>query len=451
MKKIIIILLVLFVSKYFYSQEIIDQVVAVVGNEIILKSDIENQYIQIKAQGIYDEEEDLKCDILEELMFQKLLYLQAIQDSVEITEKEVENELDRRVAVFVNQLGSEKKMEDFYGKSIKEIKNDFRSIIKEQLLTQKVQSGLTNDVKITPSEVKEYFEQIPSDDIPMVSAFFELSEIVFLPLIGKAEKDATIQKLNDIRDRILNGESFQTMAILYSEDPGSATAGGELGFVSRTDLVPEFSAVAFNLTSPTEVSRVVETEYGYHIIQLIEKKGNMMNFRHILMTPEVSIEQISIAENKAYEVYNSLKADTLSFNDAVTKFSQGDSKFNNGKVLNPYYGNTKLSNEFVDPYTAKNIANLKPGEYTKPFLSSTSKGSKVIKIVRLYQKVEAHHANLVDDYQEIQDYAIQQKNKKIIEKWINNKLESTFIKIDKSYSNCNFKFGNWKNYEKSNY
>ncbi|MCK9255688.1 MAG: peptidylprolyl isomerase [Bacteroidales bacterium] len=444
MKNGIFLVLILLVSKICFSQEIIDNVVAVVGNEIILKSDVENQYIQIRSQGSYDLDGELKCDILEELMFQKLLYLQAIQDSVEVTDKEVEAELDRRISVFVNQLGSEKKMEEFYGKSITEIKNDFRSIIREQVLTQRVQGSLTSDLKVTPSEVKEFFQEIPEDSIPMVSAYFELSEIVFTPVIGKEEKEESIQKLNDLRDRILNGESFQTLAILYSEDPGSATNGGELGFVSRTDLVPEFASVAFNLTSPVEVSRVVETEYGYHIIQLIEKKGNMMNFRHILLTPDVSIEQISISENKAVEVYEMLKNDSISFNDAVNKFSDGESKFNNGKVINPYYGNTKLANEFVDPNTLRNISGLKVGEYSKPFLSSSSKGSKLIKIVRLDQKVEAHKANLTDDYLEIQEYAMQQKGQKIIEKWIENKLESTYIRIDSSFSDCDFKFGNWR-------
>jgi peptidyl-prolyl cis-trans isomerase SurA len=219
-------------------------------------------------------------------------------------DKEVETELDRRISVFINQLGSEKKLEEFYGKSVNEIKADFRDVIREQLLTQKVQSGLTANLKITPSEVREFFEEIPLDSLPIVSAYFELSEIVVTPAIGQAEKDATIKKLNDLRDRILKGESFETLAILYSMDPGSATAGGELGFVSRTDLVPEFASVAFNLTSPEEVSRVVETEYGFHIIQLIEKKGNMMNFRHILLTPEVSIDQIVAAETKANEIYN---------------------------------------------------------------------------------------------------------------------------------------------------
>jgi len=345
--------------------------------------------------------------------------------------------------VFVNQLGSEKKLEEFYGKSISEIRSDFRGIIKEQLLTQKVQTSLTADVKVTPSEVKAFFEAIPVDSLPMVEAYYELSEIVISPVIGKEEKDATIAKLNGIRDRIIAGESFATMAILYSEDPGSATNGGELGFVSRTDLVPEFASVAFNLTSTDEVSRVVETEYGFHIIQLIEKKGNMMNFRHILINPIVSIEQVQIAENKALEVYNLIITDSITFDEAVKTYSDGDSKFNNGKVMNPYYGNSKLSDDFIDPYTRKAISGFKSGDFSKPFLAATSKGTKVMKIVRLDTKVDNHVANLKDDYQEIQQFALQKESQRVTEKWINTKLESTYIKIDPSYSNCDFKFGNW--------
>ncbi len=443
LKKIILIIGIVFSFFISNSQEVIDKVIAVIGNEIILKSDIENQYIQIMSQGYQSETEDLKCDILEELMFQKLLYLQSIQDSIEVTRKEVNTELDRRLSVFINQLGSEKKLEEFYGKSILEIRADFKDIIKEQLLTQKVQAGLTAEVKITPSEVKNFFAEIPKDSLPMVEAYFEISEIVITPNIGKEEKDAVSEKLNGIRDRILNGESFATLSILYSEDPGSATNGGELGFVSRNDLVPEFASVAFNLTSTEEVSRVVETEYGFHIIQLIEKKGNMMNFRHILLTPKIGMEELEIAETKMNEVYDLIKSDSLTFEKAVEKHSDGDSRFNSGKVMNPYYGNSKLSNEFIDPYTKKAVNGLKVGEYSKPFLSANSKGGKVMKMIRLDVKVEKHVANLKDDYQEIQQYTLEKEKQNIIETWINKKLESTYIKIDESYCNCKFKYGDW--------
>lgn len=443
LKKSLVLIIVLSFTFGLQAQEIIDKVIAVVGNEIILKSEIENQYIQIQSQGLYLDSEDLKCDILEELMFQKLLYLQAIYDSTEVTQKEVDTELDRRLSVFINQLGDEKKLEEFYGKSIVEIRSDFRDIIKEQILTQKVQASLTADVKVTPSEVKAFFDDIPKDSLPTVEPYFEISEIVITPEISEDQKNQVMEKLNGIRDRIVNGESFATMAILYSEDPGSATKGGELGFVGRNDLVPEFASVAFNLTSPEEVSRVVETEFGFHIIQMIEKKGNMMNFRHILLTPKIGVEELTVAETKMNEIYDLIKSDSISFEQAVEKYSDGESRFNQGKVMNQYYGNAKLSNEFVDPYTAKNVSTLKIGEYSKPFLSANSRGGKVMKIVKLDVKVDKHVANLKDDYQEIQQYALEKAKQDVIEKWINTKLESTFVEIDESYCNCKFKFGNW--------
>ncbi len=444
LKKSILILITAILSfNISYSQEIIDQVIAVVGNEIILESEIENQYIQLMSQGYASNSADIKCDILEEMMFQKLLYIQAGIDSVEVTKKEVETELNRRLDVFINQLGDEKALEEFYGKSILEIKADFSDIIEEQLLTQKVQQSLTGEVKITPSEVKAFFEEIPEDSIPMVEPYFEISEIVISPEIGQEEKDAVKEKLNGIRERIINGESFATMAILYSEDPGSATKGGELGFVGRNDLVPEFATVGFNLTSTEDVSRIVETEFGYHIIQLIEKKGNMMNFRHILLTPKIGIEELSIAETKMGEISELIKTDSIDFDKAVDEYSDADSRFNSGKVMNPYYGNAKLSKDFVDPYTAKTVNGLKQGEISEPFLSANEKGAKVMKIIRLDVKVEKHVANLKDDYQEIQQYALEKEKQERTEKWINEKLESTYVKIDDSYCNCKFKFGNW--------
>jgi peptidyl-prolyl cis-trans isomerase SurA len=442
-KKVFVLVAFIWIGGTIIAQEVIDQVVAVVGSEIILKSDIENQYIQLKSQGLNSETSDAKCDILEELMFQKLLYLQAIYDSVEVTTKEVDTELNRRLDVFINQLGSEKKLEEFYGKSLIEIKSDFRDIIKEQLLTQKVQTTITSSVKVTPSEVRSFYEDIPKDSLPLVEAYFELSEIVIFPEIGQAEKDEVIAKLNEIRERILKGENFATLAILYSEDPGSSANGGDLGFVSRTDLVPEFASVAFNLTSTEDVSRVVETEYGFHIIQLVEKKGNMSNFRHILINPKTSVEQIQKAEIEIEEVNQLILKDSISFVDAARKYSDSDSKFNNGKVMNQYYGTSKLSNDFVDPYTRKAIVNLKVGEISKPFLSTNAKGTKVMKMVRLDSKVDSHVANLKDDYQEIQQYALQKENQKVIEKWIESKLAATYVRIDQSYGNCAFKYADW--------
>ncbi|MBQ1694814.1 MAG: peptidylprolyl isomerase [Bacteroidales bacterium] len=441
-KTIIMTAIALLVGASSQAQGIIDKIVGIVGNEIIMMSDIENQYIQMASQQM-KVDGNTRCEILEDMMFQKLLYVQAQKDSLSVTPKEVETELDRRLSVFINQIGSEQKLEEYFGKTIKSIKDDLRSTIEEQMLAQKVQQKIIGDTKVTPSEVKNFFEKLPADSIPTIEAYYELSEIVIKPEVSKEDKEKVVAELNKIRERILNGESFSTMAVLYSEDPGSAMKGGELGFVSKTDLVPEFSQVAFNLTSPLDVSQVVETEYGFHIIQMIEKKGNMMNFRHILMKPKVSMEALEAADKKANEVYSILQSDTISFIDAVKKYSNGDSKGSDGKVMNPYYGDARMTSDFLDPYTKSAVMPLKEGEYSKPFLSSDNKGSRVIKIVRLDLDVKEHKANMKDDYLTLQRAALEDKNSRLIDEWVKDKVQSVYIKIDDEYKDCNFNVNCW--------
>lgn len=441
-KTIIMTAIALLVGASSQAQGIIDKIVGIVGNEIIMMSDIENQYIQMASQQM-KVDGNTRCEILEDMMFQKLLYVQAQKDSLSVTPKEVETELDRRLSVFINQIGSEQKLEEYFGKTIKSIKDDLRSTIEEQMLAQKVQQKIIGGTKVTPSEVKNFFEKLPADSIPTIEAYYELSEIVIKPEVSKEDKEKVVAELNKIRERILNGESFSTMAVLYSEDPGSAMKGGELGFVSKTDLVPEFSQVAFNLTSPLDVSQVVETEYGFHIIQMIEKKGNMMNFRHILMKPKVSMEALEAADKKANEVYSILQSDTISFIDAVKKYSNGDSKGSDGKVMNPYYGDARMTSDFLDPYTKSAVMPLKEGEYSKPFLSSDNKGSRVIKIVRLDLDVKEHKANLKDDYLTLQRAALEDKNSRLIDEWVKDKVQSVYIKIDDEYKDCNFNVNCW--------
>ncbi len=441
-KTIIMTTIALLIGASTQAQGIIDKIVGIVGNEIIMMSDIENQYIQMASQQM-KVDGNTRCEILEDMMFQKLLYVQAQKDSLSVTPKEVETELDRRLSVFINQIGSEQKLEEYFGKTIKSIKDDLRSTIEEQMLAQKVQQKIIGDTKVTPSEVKNFFEKLPADSIPTIEAYYELSEIVIKPEVSKEDKENVVAELNKIRERILNGESFSTMAVLYSEDPGSAMKGGELGFVSKTDLVPEFSQVAFNLTSPLDVSQVVETEYGFHIIQMIEKKGNMMNFRHILMKPKVSMAALEAADKKANEVYNILKSDTISFTDAVKKYSNGDSKGSDGKVMNPYYGDARMTSDFLDPYTKSAVMSLKEGEFSKPFLSSDNKGSRVIKIVRLDLDVKEHKANLKDDYLTLQRAALEDKNSRLIDEWVKDKVQSVYIKIDDEYKDCNFNVNCW--------
>lgn len=425
------------------SGEIIDQVISVVGTNVILKSDIENQFMQYKAQGLGDDG-DAKCQILEEMLFQKLLINQAELDSLQVPEKEIDAELDHRINTFISQIGSEEKLELYYNKKIREIKAEFKEIIKDQLLAQKMQQKLTKDIKLTPSDVQKFFRNIPVDSLPKVNSSTEIQQIVMYPKVSEVEKQEIHDKLEAMRKRVLAGEKFSTLAVLYSEDQGSARNGGELGFVGRTDLVPEFAGVAFKLKEPGDVSRVVETEYGYHIIQLIERKGEKINARHILLSPKVSPNESVRIAGRIDSLYNKLKADSILFDDAVAQFSEDEkSKNNNGLMYNPYTGSAKFEDEHLDPRTKFTIQDLKIDEVSKPFESKDEKGKQVYKIVRVKSKTKAHTANLKDDYKEIQEMAIAFEKQNTVKEWIKSKIENTFINIDKTYANCSFKYGKW--------
>ncbi len=426
------------------AQEVIDQVVAVVGNSPILKSDIEGQYIQMMSQNYYSSSVDLKCEILEEYLFQKLLLNQAMIDSIEVTPKEVDTELNRRLGIFINQMGSEEKLEEYYNKSINEIRDEFRSIIKDQLLTQKMQSKLTTDIKISPSQVRQYFNEIPADSLPIIPASYEFSQIVVYPDLNDEQKQISYDKINELRERIVKGDSFATLAILYSQDPGSAAKGGELGFVSRTDLVPEFAEVAFSLNNTEVVSPIVETEFGYHILQLIERKGELVNVRHILIIPEISDVDVKKAKKDLEDVYKFILSDSLSFEKAAAAYSDDeDSKSNGGKAINPYTGNSKFLTDQIDANSLQILNQLTPGQTSSVFETRDLRGKKVYKIVRLDRKVDEHVANLNDDFKEISEVALQQEQFKRIQEWISHQIDITYIFIDDSYANCTFKYADW--------
>lgn len=423
--------------------EIIDMVIGIVGNNTILKSDIENQYIQYKAQGL-GENGDVKCQIFEDMLFQKLLITQADLDSIEIPDKELEAELDHRINMFISQIGSEEKLEQYYNKKIREIKAEFKDIIKDQLLAQKMQQKLTKDIKLTPSDIQKYFNSLSADSLPQLGSNTEIQQLVKYPKISEIEKQEILDKLEVLRKRVLAGEKFSTLAVLYSEDPGSAKSGGELGFVGRTDLVPEFAAAAFKLKEPNEISRVIETEYGYHVIQLIERKGERINVRHILMTPKVSFAESQKVAALMDSLFKIIKSDSLKMEDAVVTFSEDDkSKNNSGLMYNVANGTTKFEDEQIEPRTKLTIQDLKIDELSKPFETKDDKGRQVYKIVRVKSKVKAHTANLKDDYKEIQEMALGAERQRIIKEWITTKLNSTYIRIDDSFKNCKFNYGNW--------
>ncbi|MEA3445988.1 MAG: peptidylprolyl isomerase, partial [Bacteroidota bacterium] len=346
--------------------EVIDKILAVVGDNIILKSDVEKQYLQLIAQG-YDTYGDLKCEIFEDLLFQKLLVNQAYHDSIEVTDNDVDQRVNARLGMIINQAGSEAALEEYFNKSMPEIKADLRNLLREQLLTQKMREKITEDIKVTPSEVRKYYKQIPEDSLPLINAEMEIAQIVREPKITDTQIQEVKDKLNEYIERVKSGSKFSTLAIMYSEDPGSAKNGGELGYVSRNDLVPEFAAVAFNLKEKDEVSRIVESDFGFHVIQLIDRKGERISVRHILLSPKVDPMEKVKTMNFLDSIATLIRLDSLTFSEAARRFSSDeDSRLNGGLMINPNTGNARFEADEIDHYTYYAIKDMKIGEISKP-------------------------------------------------------------------------------------
>ncbi len=434
------LLIRLLFSYSVFAQEkvIVDEVAAVVGKSIILKSDIESQYMQYTAQAKLTNAAETKCKILEDLLFQKLLLTQAEVDSLTVSDNQVESELDRRLRYFVNQIGSKEKLEEYYGKSMLQIKEEFRPTVKEQLLIQQVQSTITKDVKVSPAEVKTYYRNMPKDSIPLINTEVEISEIVKAPKVSQAEKKEVKNKLEQLRQRIMSGEKFSTMAILYSEDPGSSKNGGELGFVNRGDLVPEFEAIAFSIKEG-DISEIIETEYGYHFMQLIERRGDQVNVRHILMSPKPSLSDLEKARNVLDSVATLIKKDSLTFEQAAVKFSDdAESRNNSGIMINPQTGTTKFEMSQIDPTLFYALDKLSVGQVSPVVKMQTDKSKDAYRLVKLKSKSEPHKANLKDDYLFIQNKATQEKQQTVIDEWIKKKIPSIYVDIKTEYLNCAF-------------
>ena len=417
-------------------EQIIDQVVAVVGKNIVLESDIQNQYLNYRMQGgIKGGAKDIRCQILEEQLFQKLMVAQAEVDSIEVNETQVEGELERRLQMFVTQFGTQEKMEKYYGKTIPEIKNELHDIIKEQMIAQQVQSGIVANVTVTPSEIKSFFRSIPNDSIPQIQTEYQIAQIVKKPPISIEEKIRVKEQLLELRSRILKGESFSTMAILYSEDPGSAKKGGELGFYGRGQLYPEFEAIAFKL-SEGEISNIVDTEAGYHIIQMIERKGDYINVRHILLAPKVSPGDLLKARNELDSIAILIRADSISFEAAVTKYSEAKNKNSGGLLVNPYSGSTIFEAEQLDPQISFVIEKMVVDEISNPVPLKTEEKEDAYQIVLLKKKSVPHKANLKQDYSKIMMWAENDKKQRVIDDWINDKAKETYVKIIEQYKDC---------------
>jgi peptidyl-prolyl cis-trans isomerase SurA len=415
----------------------IDKIVAVVGDKAILFSDVEAQALQMQAQsGITDSA--VRCNVLEDIIIQKLLLNQAEKDSVVVSDAQVDAELDKKIRYFVNQIGSVEKLEAYLGKSIIKIKDDFRDRIRDQLVVQQMQSKIAGDLKVTPAEVKAYFDNIPIDSLPLIESEIQVAQILKKPPVNEVERQRVKRELIDIKRKIADGRSFASMAAFYSEDPGSAVKGGDLGFVGRGEMVPEFEAAAFALKGK-EISDVIETTYGFHIIQLIERRGETINVRHILMSPKASSSDLDKARMKLDSVEALIKSGTITFEEAAAKYSDDvDTKFNGGLLVNPATGSTWFEVSQMDQNIFFVVDKQKVNEVSDPVIVRVGEKKEAYRLVSLVARTNPHRANLKDDYQKIQQAAEAEKKDKQVKNWINRKRQSFYIKIDKEFSNCPF-------------
>ena len=425
---------------YAQQAQVIDRIVAVVGKNIVMQSDIEEQYMQFRLQGgIKGSASSIRCEILEDQLFRKLMLNQAELDSITVTDEQVEAEMEYRLRYYLSQLGSQEKLEKYFNKTMSEIKDELRIIIKDQKLIEEVQRKIVEGVSATPSDVREFYNSLPTDSIPMVSAQYEIAQLVKKPPITLDQKLEVKDRLYGLRSRILKGERFSTLALLYSEDPGSAKKGGELGFKGRGELVPEFEAAAFALKDG-EISEVIETEYGFHIIQMIERRGDNVNVRHILLTVKVSPEALQQAYTELDSIANLIRNDSITFDEAVRKFSDEDDKVNGGYLVNPNTGSTMFAAEELDQQVSVVVNRLQVGEVSSPVPMKTKNDKDAYRLLIIKKKTQPHKANLKDDYSLIQQWTMQKLRQDAINKWIDAKSSKAYVKICDDYRDCDFQF-----------
>ena len=426
--------LLLTLTSFSLSAQSIDKIEAVLGDEIILTSEIESQYLQYLSQG-HTKSNEIRCQIVEDLLFQKLLVNQAKLDSLVVSNDEVEDEVNKRLSYFETQLGSVQKVEDYFGKSKANIKLELGKVIKDQFMAQKMQTKLTSSLKVTPAEVKESYALLSDSEIPNMPTQVEVAQIVIKPEITDDQKDNIREKLNNFRDRVYNGEDFKMLATLYSDDPGSAIKGGELGFVNRGDLVPEFERAAFRLKEG-EISNVVESQFGYHIVQLIERRGEQINVRHILIKTKVTATALHAAKLKMDNIAKEINEETITFDQAVSEYSDDENKSNGGLLLNPNTMSTSHTLEDMAPALRLVIEKLKETQVSSPAVIQMQDENKAYRILRLNKRTEQHKANLVDDFSKIKEYSINAKKQETLEKWKSITIAKTYIKLSDEIAKC---------------
>lgn len=429
-------------------ENVIDEVVWVVGDEAILKSDVETERLNSQYEGRRFDG-DPYCVIPEELAVQKLFLHQAEIDSVVVSDQEVLQEVDRRLSWLEEQIGSKEKMEEYYNKTTTQIREMLRDNIRDGLTVQEMQKKIVGDIKLTPAEVRNYFSKLPDDSIPYVPMQVEVQIITREPKVKEEEIERVKKELRDFTDRINKGETtFSTLARMYSEDPGSARNGGEYGFTGRGELTPEFANVVFNLTDPKKISKVFETEYGYHIAQLIEKRGDRISYRHILLKPRVDEDQINEALVKLDTLANDIRKGKVTFDEAATFVSQDkDTKNNHGLLANPQSGTSRFEMQqlagLVSQEVAKTVEGMQIGEVSKPFTMINGKGKEVCAIIKLKNRIDGHKATITEDYQRLKSIVTAKRSEEKLQKWIVEKQKNTYVRINPEWRKCNFKYPGW--------
>ncbi len=431
------------------AENIIDEIIWVVGDEAILRSEVENERKRMLYQG-----EKIDGDpygvIPEQMAIQKLFINQAIIDSIEVSDDQVEAQVDAQMNMFIAQIGSKEKLEEYLEKPISQLRSEWRTGIRNNGIMQQMQQKLVEDVTITPSEVRLYFERLPKDSIPFIETQVEVQIITLQPQVSKQQVDEIKNRLRDFTNRVNTGESeFSTLAILYSEDPGSAAMGGELGFKAKGAFVPEFSSVAFQLTEPGKVSKVVETEFGFHIIQLIERRGDRANFRHILLTPKVSPKELTDARARMDSLRMELDSAKFTFEDAARYLSSDKNTRNSGGMMtSERSGAARMTMDELPAEVARVVARMEVGEISKPFVMKDSKTSRdQVAIVKLKRRVPGHKATYYDDYQTVKEIYEQHLHQEIIENFIREKQKTTYVRIKPGWEKYDFKYPGWGQHE----
>jgi peptidyl-prolyl cis-trans isomerase SurA len=444
--KTLVLLFVLCTSqiKVYAQDNVIDEVVWIVGDEAILKSDVEEERLNAQYNGVKFEG-DPYCVIPEQIAIQKLYLHQAAIDSVEVTDSEVMQQVEWQINNIIRQIGSKEKMEEYFNKTYTQIRETMRESAREKLTVERMQKKLVGDIKITPAEVRKYFKELPQDSVPFIPTQVEVQIITQQPKIPISEIDDVKKRLREYSDRITSGDTpFSSLAILYSEDPGSARRGGELGFMGKGELLPEFAAVAFNLSDPKKVSKIVETEYGFHIIQLIEKRGDRINCRHILLKPRVSDKDLQSAMSRLDSVANDIRSSKFTFDQAASIISHDkETRNNNGLMANSRTSTSKFEMDQLPQEVAKAVDKLNIGEISKSFTMVNDKGKQVCAVVKLKSRIDGHKATITDDYQNLKELVLSKIRAQKLDQWIKDKQKKTYVRINEGWKKCDFKYPGW--------